>query len=128
MTGVGSIYIHTAVLLVTPAKAGVQKAKYGEMVKQYCVYILASKKNGTLYIGVTNNLLRRVYEHRNNSIDGFTRKYGVHKLVYYETTDDIESAITKEKQLKKWKRDWKIEMIEKCNPEWNDLYYGSFRR
>ena len=128
MTGVGSIYIHTAVPLVTPAKAGVQKAKHGEMGKQYCVYILASKKNGTLYIGVTNNLLRRVYEHRNNSIDGFTRKYGVHRLVYYETTDDIESAITREKQLKKWKRDWKIEMIEKCNPEWDDLYYGSFRR
>jgi putative endonuclease len=94
------------------------------MANQYYVYILASKKKGTLYIGMTSNLLRRVCEHRNNSVDGFTRKYSVHKLVYYEATDDIESAITREKQLKKWKRDWKTEMIEKCNPEWNDLYDG----
>ena len=112
----------TAMPLVTPAEAGVQKVEQSEMEKQYYVYILASKKNGTLYIGVTNNLLRRVYEHKNDSIDGFTRKYGVHKLVYYEIADDIESAIIREKRLKKWKREWKIEMIEKCNPEWNDLY------
>ena len=124
----GWVNIRTAMSLVTPAEAGVQKVIQSEMEKQYYVYILASKKNGTLYIGVTNNLLRRVYEHKNDSIDGFTRKYGVHKLVYYEITGDIESAITREKRLKKWKREWKIEMIEKCNPEWNDLYYGSFRR
>ena len=113
--------------LVTPAEAGVQKVKQTQKGKQYYIYILASKKNGTLYIGVTNNLLRRVYEHKNDRVDGFSRKYGVHKLVYYEITDDIESAITREKRLKKWKREWKIEMIEKCNPEWNDLYYGLLR-
>jgi len=113
--------------LVTPAEAGVHKVKQSEMGKQYYVYILTSKKNGTLYIGVTSNLLRRVYEHKNDSVDGFTRKYSVDKLVYYEITGDIESAITREKRLKKWKREWKIEMIKKCNPEWNDLYYGLVR-
>ena len=98
------------------------------MAKQYYVYILASKKNGTFYIGVTSNLLRRVYEHRNNTTAGFTQKYSVHKLVYYEVTDDIEGAITREKQLKKWKRDWKTEMIEKYNPEWSDLYDGLLQK
>ncbi len=89
---------------------------------QYYVYILASKRNGTLYIGVTSNLVKRVYEHKNSLIDGFTKKYNVHKLVYYEATDDINSAITTEKRLKKWNRAWKIELIEKHNPEWRDLY------
>jgi putative endonuclease len=88
----------------------------------YYVYILASKKNGTLYIGVTNNLIRRVYEHRNGLIEGFTKKYGVNKLVYYEQTEDIKSAIERGKRLKKWKRQWKIELIEKMNPMWKDLY------
>jgi putative endonuclease len=92
------------------------------MSKQYYVYILASKKNGTLYIGITNDLLRRVYKHKNDNMNGFTQRYGVHRLVYYEATEDVNSAITREKRLKKWKRQWKIEMIEKCNPEWNDLY------
>jgi len=91
-------------------------------MKQYYVYILASKRNGTLYIGVTNNLLKRVYEHKNNFIDGFTKKYNVHNLVYYETAEDIISAITREKQMKKWRRQWKIELIEKENSEWEDLY------
>lgn len=88
----------------------------------YYVYILASKKNGTLYIGVTNDLLRRVFEHRSEMIDGFTKKYKVRKLVYYEHTNDIYSAIEREKMLKKWNRQWKIELIEQFNPDWNDLY------
>ncbi len=92
--------------------------------KGYYIYILASKKNGTLYIGVTSDLIKRVYEHKNDLIDGFTKKYKVHNLVYYETTDDITSAITREKQLKKWNRAWKIDLIEKKNPEWKDLYFS----
>ncbi|HHS12572.1 MAG TPA: GIY-YIG nuclease family protein [bacterium] len=91
-------------------------------MKQYFVYILASTKNGTLYIGVTNDLVKRVNQHKTGLIDGFTRKYRVHHLVYYETTINIESAIIREKQLKKWNRKWKLELIEKMNPEWNDLY------
>jgi len=90
---------------------------------QYYVYLLASKKNGTLYLGVTSNLIKRVYEHKNNLVSGFTQKYKIQNLVYYETTDDINSAITREKQLKKWKRAWKIELIEKTNPGWGDLYF-----
>ena len=87
---------------------------------------MASKRNGTLYIGVTNNLIRRVYEHKNNLIKGFTSKYGVHRLVYFESTSEVESAILREKQLKKWKREWKLELIEKINPEWKDLYEELF--
>jgi putative endonuclease len=90
---------------------------------QYYIYILANKRNGTLYIGVTSNLVKRVYEHKNNIIEGFTKKYNIHKLVYYEITDDIESAIRREKQLKKWNRKWKMNLIEKNNPEWIDLYF-----
>jgi len=84
--------------------------------------MLASKKNGTLYLGVTNNLLKRVYEHKNNIIGGFTQKYSIHNLVYYEEHNEIGKAITREKQMKKWKRQWKIELIEKFNPQWKDLY------
>jgi len=91
-------------------------------MKQYYVYILASKKNGTLYIGVTGNLLKRVSEHKNNLIQGFTQKYNIHVLVYYELYGDINSAIGREKQLKKWKRQWKINLIEKDNPDWSDLF------
>jgi putative endonuclease len=91
------------------------------MTKTYYVYILASKRNGTLYIGVTNNLERRLYEHRNNLIEGFTNKYNVHHLVYYEDVNDIQTALQREKQLKKWTRKWKLELIEKVNPEWCDL-------
>ena len=89
---------------------------------QYYVYILASKKNGTLYIGVTNNLVRRIYEHKHDVEAGFTKQYGVHLLVYFEETIDVKSAIQREKQLKKWNRVWKIRLIEKSNPEWKDLY------
>ena len=91
-------------------------------MKSYFVYVLASSRNGTLYIGVTSNLLKRVWEHKNNFIDGFTKKYNVHMLVYFEETSEIESAIQREKQLKTWKRNWKLELIEKGNPEWRDLY------
>jgi putative endonuclease len=91
-------------------------------MKSYYVYILASKRNGTLYIGITNDLIRRVYEHKNNIIEGFTKKYNVHSLVYYEVTSEIGAAIQREKQLKKWRRDWKLALIEKENPDWRDLY------
>ncbi len=90
--------------------------------KQYWVYILCSKPNVTLYIGVTNNLLRRVYEHKEGLINGFTKKYNVNKLVYMQEFYNIEDAITWEKRLKKWKRQWKINLIEKYNSEWKDLY------
>ncbi|NHN36106.1 GIY-YIG nuclease family protein [Pseudomaricurvus alcaniphilus] len=92
------------------------------MDKQPCVYILASKRNGTLYIGVTSNLVRRIWEHKQNLIAGFTQKHQVHKLVYFELADDMYAAITREKQLKKWNRQWKIRLIETQNPEWRDLY------
>ena len=91
-------------------------------MKQYYVYILASKRNGTLYIGVTSDLIRRTYEHKNNLLPGFTTKYNVHHLVYFEPYADIEAAIRREKQLKKWNRKWKLNLIEKRNPDWNDLY------
>src|SRR3989344_6210442 len=89
--------------------------------KTYYVYILANKRNGTLYAGVTNNLKRRVYEHKNNLIKGFTEKYNIHNLVYYEETNDINVAIGREKQIKSWSRKKKFALIEKDNPEWNDL-------
>ncbi len=88
---------------------------------QYYVYILASKPHGTLYIGVTNDLLRRVFEHKTSEVASFTKRHGVHHLVYFEATENIEAAIEREKRLKKWRRDWKIELIEKSNPDWQDL-------
>lgn len=91
-------------------------------MKQYFVYILASKKNGTLYIGVTSDLLGRVWQHKNKVVDGFTKKYDVGRLVYYEQTEDARSALRREKQLKNWKRQWKIDLIEKENSNWDDLY------
>lgn len=89
----------------------------------YYVYILASQRNGTLYVGVTNNLLRRIGEHRDGAASGFTKKYGVKNLVYFEIASDAYSAISREKQLKNWKREWKLELIESINPEWKDLYF-----
>lgn len=91
-------------------------------MKEYYVYILASKRNGTLYIGVTDDLIKRGYQHKNNLVEGFTKRYKIHMLVHYETTPDVMSAIQREKQLKRWKRKWKLELIEKDNPEWRDLY------
>jgi len=90
--------------------------------KTYSVYILSSQKNGTLYVGITDNLVRRVWEHKNKKVDGFTKKYEVHHLVYFEQHNNPESAIKREKQIKKWNRTWKIELIQKKNPEWRDLY------
>ena len=92
------------------------------MAKQPAVYILASQPNGTLYIGVTNNLVRRVWEHRNDQVEGFTQKHGVHRLVYYEMHTSMIEAIRREKQMKKWYREWKINLIEKENPQWRDLW------
>ena len=88
----------------------------------YWVYILASRKHGTIYIGVTNDLVRRVYQHKNKITKGFTAEYSVVRLVWFETHDDITAAIEREKKLKKWRREWKINLIEQDNPNWDDLY------
>ena len=90
--------------------------------KRGYVYLLASQRNGTLYIGVTSDLVKRVWQHREDQIEGFTKRYGVHRLVYYEVYDDIRDALIREKRLKKWNRAWKLELIEKDNPAWIDLY------
>lgn len=92
------------------------------MARQYYIYILASQKNGTLYIGVTNSIISRVWNHKSKLTKGFTKKYNVTNLVYYEIFDDIGYAIQREKQLKKWNRKWKLRLIEKFNPNWRDLY------
>ena len=86
------------------------------------VYLLASQRNGTLYVGVTSDLVRRVYQHRQGAVDGFTKQYHVHDLVWFESTESIEAAISREKQIKNWKRQWKVDLIEKANPQWRDLY------
>jgi len=90
-------------------------------MKQYCVYILTNKTNKVLYIGVTGNLPKRIYEHKNKSVEGFTKKYNLDKLVYFEQTSDVQSALRREKQLKNWRREWKIELVNKNNPNWKDL-------
>ena len=92
------------------------------MSKQPAVYILANRRNGTLYIGVTSNLQKRAWEHKNDFAQGFTKRYGVHQLVYFELCEDMMSAIRREKQMKKWNRAWKLELIEKQNPAWRDLW------
>jgi putative endonuclease len=96
-------------------------------MKTFYVYILCNKQNGTLYTGVTSDLVKRIYEHKNNMVDGFTKTYGVHHLIWYENHMTAESAITREKQIKKWNRKWKLELIEKNNPEWKDLYKSLLR-
>jgi putative endonuclease len=90
--------------------------------RSYAVYLLASRPRGTLYVGVTSDLIKRVAEHRAGLVEGFTKKYGVKTLVWYQLTESIESAIVREKQIKKWNRAWKVELIEKANPGWRDLY------
>ena len=92
------------------------------MSKQACVYILASKRNGTLYTGVTSDLIKRVYQHKHNLSPGFTARYAVHRLVWFEVHENLESAICREKAIKKWRRAWKLRLIECANPEWCDLY------
>jgi putative endonuclease len=94
------------------------------MSKTYYVYIMASGRNGTLYIGVTSDLIRRVWEHREGMVPGFTKKYGVKTLVYFESYADVGLAIARETRLKKWKRRWKMELIEKSNPSWDDLFHS----
>lgn len=88
----------------------------------YYVYLLASDRNGTLYVGVTNNLVRRVYEHKTKVVRGFTKQYGVDRLVWFEASDDPTNAIAREKDIKKWRRAWKLRLIEQSNPQWVDLY------
>lgn len=92
------------------------------MHKQPAVYILATQQNGTLYIGVTSNLLKRAWEHQKDLVEGFTKRYRVHRLVYYELYDDMVSAIKREKQMKKWNRTWKLELIDRQNSRWRDLW------
>ncbi|MCK4788829.1 MAG: GIY-YIG nuclease family protein [Desulfobacteraceae bacterium] len=92
------------------------------MEKQFYVYMLASKRNGTLYLGVTSDIVKRVWQHKNGLAEGFTRKYGIKYLVYYEIHEDAENAIKRERQLKKWRRPWKLELLEEKNSEWRDLY------
>ena len=92
------------------------------MERSPCVYILASRQHGVLYIGVTTNLIKRAWEHRTDQVRGFTQRYQVHQLVWFETHDGMESSITREKRIKKWRRHWKIELIEALNPNWHDLY------
>ncbi len=100
-----------------PAKAGIQR-----VMKEYFVYMLASKKNGTLYTGMTNDLIRRIFEHKQGMVKGFTQKYGIKTLVWYEQHNDVLEAIKREKNIQAWKRAWKLELIEKSNPDWDDLY------
>lgn len=92
------------------------------MPKRGTVYILASRRNGTLYVGVTSDLPKRIWMHKHDMIEGFTKQHGVHRLVYVEEHDDMRDAITREKQLKKWRRAWKIQLIEEANPGWRELY------
>ena len=91
-------------------------------MKQPCVYIIASRRNGTLYTGVTSNLVQRIWQHKNNVADGFTKRYGVHLLVWFEVHATMDSAISREKTIKTWRRSWKLELIESVNPQWMDLY------
>ncbi len=91
-------------------------------MKQPCVYILASRRNGTLYVGVTSNLVKRIWEHKNGLADGFTRRHDIHELVYFEQHLDMVTAIRREKQIKRWRRSWKLGLIEERNPYWHDLY------
>lgn len=91
-------------------------------MKQPCVYLLASKRNGTLYTGVTSDLIQRVWQHKNDVVEGFTKRYQVHTLVWFEVHETMASAIAREKAIKEWKRAWKVELIEKNNPTWRDLY------
>jgi len=121
---------HSLASHVIPAQAGIHKhfaitaplAEAAVMQKSGYVYILASKPNGTLYIGVTSNLVKRIYEHKHDIYAGFSKTYGTKLLVYYEAHDEITAAITREKQMKKWNRAWKIRQIEEANPAWRDLY------
>ena len=106
---------------VIAAQAAIQRQA---VLRAPCVYVLANKRNGTLYVGVTSNLVQRVWQHKNNLAEGFTKRYGIHMLVWCELHETMASAITREKTLKEWKRPWKLELIEETNPTWMDLYEG----
>jgi putative endonuclease len=95
---------------------------YSKDNHQYFMYIFASRRNGTLYVGMTSDLIKRVYEHKSDLVDGFTKRYAVHELVYFEIVDNVETAIAREKQIKRWNRKWKVRVIEKMNRDWRDLY------
>ncbi len=114
-------YINVISRKACPREGG-ERESSKKAIKKFHVYILCNKRNGTLYVGVTSNLLKRVFEHKNNLVDGFTKKYNVHRLVWYETHETSESAIGREKQIKKWNRAWKLSLIEENNPQWTDLY------
>ena len=103
-------------------KCSVFLRKQKEVYMPSFVYILSNKRNGTLYTGITADLIKRVYQHKSDLVEGFSKKYGVHDLVYYEMYDDITDAIAREKCIKKWRRQWKLNLIEGMNPQWNDLY------
>ena len=105
-----------------PAFAGMTVRAWARMKKQPAVYMLSSKKNGTLYVGVTSDLIKRIWQHKNDEVEGFTKRYGVHELMWYELHETMESAIEREKALKKWNRAWKLKLIERENPDWKDLY------
>ena len=106
---------------VIPAKAGIHDDNYA-LEKNPFVYIMASKRNGTLYTGVTSDMVRRVWEHREGRVEGFTKRYGVKRLVYFEAHGDMFAAITRERQIKEWQRRWKVELVEGMNPGWRDLW------
>jgi putative endonuclease len=105
-----------------PAQAGTQGQPVKDQETRPCVYILASRRNGTLYVGVTNDIARRTWVHRSDMVEGFTKRYQVHRLVYVEFHATMPDAILREKQVKKWRRAWKLELIERDNPQWHDLY------
>lgn len=92
------------------------------MQKQYYAYLITNKPYGTLYVGVTSNLVQRIFQHRNDFVEGFSKQHDLHRLVWFEVHGDVMAAIAREKQIKKWRRDWKINLIQKTNPQWNDLY------
>ncbi|WP_231883628.1 MULTISPECIES: GIY-YIG nuclease family protein [Methylomonas] len=110
-------------LFLAGSKSAGQAENHAKMDKQPCVYIMASQRNGTLYIGVTSNLIGRVYQHKTDMAEGFTKRYGAHLLVWYEVHDRMESAILREKQLKNWSRAAKKRLIEQANPSWQDLWH-----
>ncbi len=95
------------------------------MERQPCVYMLASQRNGTLYVGVTSDLVKRIWQHREDFVEGFSKRYQVHRLVWFEQHETMESAILREKRLKDWKRQWKLDLVDASNPSWEDLYTGS---
>ena len=108
---------------MTGEERGVFATTIGGLSMFYYVYLLASRKHGTLYLGITRDLVRRVYEHKTKAVPGFSARYGVDRLVWFEVYDDPQTAIAREKELKKWRRDWKIRLIEQHNPNWDDLYH-----